>query len=527
MKTVFKRSLSVILSFILAMSVCVVSFASTEQHDPIIVVSGMGAFPLYSTDKDGNKIQVWAPSGEIIKSTVVSSLKKTVTAKGFVNGVIEALYDEMFSYIACDSDGTSINDVSIPIFDKSVDNYPDDFENSENDEDEVGVIKTLCREYGAENVYFFNYDWRLDPLEHAKDLNKYINNVLSKTNSSTVTLVPCSMGGVVTNSYLYKYGSNKISKILYCLVASRGLDMTGELFNKNIEINTDTLMEYFFSFEMGEVLVQVLISTVQAGLNYTKLGVGLDKLISMLLDRINDKAYNDLLSRTFANFPGIWALVGDEYFESAKTKMFGGEMNQLLEQKINEYHYNVQLNAEPLMKSAKSNNTDIYIIAAYGYVGAPVSKFATEQSDCLIETKNESFGATCANYGETLGNGYKAVGSVCPDESHNHVSTDCVIDASTCMFPEETWFIKNNRHVGLNTNTDCAGLVTYLISTDGADVHSNENYPQFVELNPATGKFKSLTGSEIEQTSTLKSAFSRLIYILNLIVDKIKTYFGF
>ena len=526
MKKMLKSVLSVALSLILALGVCMIAGAKSDVHDPVIVVSGMGAFPLYCVDEDGNETQVWAPSGEVIKNTVVSVLKKSVSAGGFVDGLLDALYEDMFSYIACNEDGTSINNIVFPVFDKSVDNYPEDFEGSENNEDEVGIVKALCRQYGAENVYFFNYDWRMSPLNDAVALNDFIENVKAEKGASTVTLIPCSMGGTVANAYLYKYGSSSVSKIIYSMVASKGLDMVGELFNKNITVSVDTVLEYFFSFEMGTVLVQTLISAVQAGLGYSMLGVGLDALIAKLLNAVNDKAYSELLTKTFANFPGIWAFVGDEYYESAKETMFGGNMNRDLAALTDEYHNNVMNVAEQLMSRAQSN-TDIYIIAGYGYVGAPLTEHAREQSDCLIETKNEAFGATVAKYGETLGNGYEAAGTNCSDASHRHLSTDGVIDATTGAFPEQTWFIKNNRHVGMNCETDCAGLLIFLTETDRASVDSDENYPQFIELNPVTGEFTSLTGDEVEQTNKITHAFSRLIYVIRALIDTIKKYLAF
>ena len=526
MKNLFKKSLSVILSLFLLLGVLSVAGTAAEKHDPLIVVTGMGCFPLYIVDESGNRVQVWGPNSEMIKNTIVSVLKKSVTAGGFVSGLIDGLYEELFSIVACNEDGTSKNNIVVPFFEKSVDNYPDDFENSENTEDEVGIVKTLIKQYGGENVYFFNYDWRMSPLDDADGLNDFINNVKNETGSPTVTLIPCSMGGTVANAYLNKYGSASVSKIIYSMVASKGLDMVGELFNKNITVNIDTVMEYFFSFEMSNVLVQLLISSAQAGLNYTKLGVGLDVIIAKLLNKLNDRAYNELLSKTFANFPGIWSFVGEEYYESGKKTMFVDGGNATFISLIDDYHYNVMNRAEELMTSAQNAGKDIYIIASYGYVGAPVTKYATEQTDCLIETKNESFGATCAPYGKTLGDDYTALGTVCDDASHNHVSTDGIIDASTGAFPEVTWFIKNNRHVGLSSESDCAGFVVFLTETDGATVHSDQNYPQFIELNPISGKFTSLTGDEIEQTSTLRHAFSRLITVFKALIETIKKHLG-
>lgn len=529
MKNTIKKSLSVLLSLLLVIGALSIGGFAAQSHDPIIVVSGMGAFPLYYVDENGEKLQVWAPSGDIIKDTVVSVLKKSLTEGGIVNGLLDGLYEDMFAYIACDETGKSINNIEIPLFPESVSHYPETFEDSDHDEDEVGIIKALSRQYGGDNVWFFNYDWRLDPLDDAAGLNSFIQDVKSQSGANSVTLVPCSMGGIVTNAYLYKFGHDDVSKIIYSMVASKGVDMVGRMFNREISVDINTVLEYFFSFEMGETLVQALVNAAQIGIGRSGIDDNLDRLIKKLLNAVNDKAYDELLTKTFANFPGIWAMTPDEYYDGAKESMFGGNMNAELEAKADEYHNNVITKAEELMSAAQDDGIDIYIIASYGFVGAPVTAAAREQTDCLIETKNESFGATIAKYGETLGKDYVAAGTNCADEGHDHLSGDGIIDASTAAFPETTWFIKNNRHVGMNCESDCAKLMLFLTETNGATVNSNEAFPQFNELDAITGGFSAPGEKQTPFSSFIPARFSKLAdslftlikYLINLIYQLI------
>ena len=63
-------------------------------------------------------------------------------------------------------------------------------------------------------------------------------------------------------------------------------------------------------------------------------------------------------------------------------------------------------------------------------------------ADALIDTQYTSGGATCSDYGSTLGDDY-----VCKANcGHNHLSPDNRIDASTCALPENTWFIEGQYH---------------------------------------------------------------------------------
>lgn len=502
MKTT-KRILAVLLCAVMVFSVLPTAFAA-EKTEPVIVVSGMASFPLYDAESGE---QVFGPSTKAIMNVVGDSIlpmsKSLLTGDWgyFADKCFKKIYESLFEVVSCDEKGNSRHNVEAPFFPLSVNNYSEILEN-ENDEDEQGIAKALAARFGGENVYYFNHDWRLDPLETAEKLNAFIKNVKKEKNSEKVTLVPCSMGGVVTNSYLYKYGNGDVSKIVYCLVASKGIDLVGELFSKQLEINVDSLLERLFSFERGEIFTQTLISLLQTGVEITPaLSKAVDKFVASFLSKTNDRAYSDILSVSFASMPGMWSFCPDEYYETAKKEMFPNGADKDFIKRLDEYHYNVQCKAETLMKSAKESGTEIYVTAAYGYVGFPVTEKAWEQSDCLIETKNESFGATCALYGENLGDDYKPVSTVCEDESHTHLSTDGIIDASSCLFPEQTWFVKYMKHVGFRNNSEASELLLWLVGSEGeVSVNSENGYPQFVEFNSITEKLTSLTGNEVKHS---------------------------
>lgn len=533
MKT-FKKALAFLLCVLTVFSLSSVAFAA-EKTTPVVVVSGMASFPLYDGESGE---QVYPPSTKGIMSVVGKSIlpfSKLLFAGDwdyFAEKTFKAVFDGLFEVISCDKNGNSIHNIKSPSFPLSVNNYPEIL-NHENEEDEQGVVKGLASALGGENVYFYNYDWRLDPLESAEGLHDYIENVKREKGVQKVTLVPCSMGGVVTNSYLYKYGNESVKKIVYCLVASKGLDLVGELFSKKLEIKTDALLERLFSFERGDIFTQTLISVLETGLEITpSVKAAVDKFVAAFLEKTNDKAYDELLSISFASMPGMWSFCPDEYYETAKKEMFKNGAEKAFVDRIDEYHYNVQKGAEKLITKAKESGTEVYVTASYGYVGFPVTEKAFEQSDCLVETKNESFGAACAAYGESFSEDYKAVGTVCKSETHTHVSTDGIVDASTCLLPEQTWFIKYMKHVGFKNNTEASGLLVWLVSSETPlSVNDENGYPQFTEFNNTTGKLKSLTGSEIEHSVlderfSVKARFFEFLHnlyslIMNF-VDKIK-----
>ncbi len=504
-----KRILSLILSALLLLCAAAPVSAAAAKVTPVIVVSGMGSFPMYDGEiKEEN--QVWSPQAKNILKTVGKSLLPLAKAavkrdwNGFADDTFGMIYEDLFEIVSCDETGEPLHDISYPVFPQSVDHYPDDILNSGQTEDEVAILRIMADAVGAKNVYFFNYDFRRNPTGHAEDLRAFIENVKAERGAKKVTLIPCSMGGTVVNSYLRAYGSGDIERIVYCLVASKGIDLVGELFCGNVTVKTDVLMERLFNFENGNFFTQLLLAALKTVTDASPLlEKGVDKLAKALFDATADRAYSDIFSRSLATMPGMWAFVPDEYYDDAKATMFKNGGNEVFLAKIDDYHYNVQNKAEALMQTAIDAGTEIYITASYGLVGFPMTDKAFTQSDCLIETHNESFGATVAPYGQTLGESYEATGTNCGDKAHTHLSSDGIIDATTCAFPEQTWFIKHMKHVGFPYGSEAADLLVWLVTApQPVDVRSNAAFPQFTDLHVISGKLTSLTGGKIEADKT-------------------------
>lgn len=528
MKKTTKKALSLLLSILMIFSVSAVAFAK-DTVTPVIVVSGMNSFPLTSGETGET---VWPIQTDNIMSVVKESVSPAVSMlltgdrEKYGGEIIGNVYTKLFEKVACDDEGNSLHDVDIIYFGESLDHYPEEFGEGAT-VSEGAITRSIIREIGRENVYYFNYDWRLSPMKHADDLNKLIEKAKADKGVSKVTLIPCSMGGTVTNAYLYKYGNSSIRKIVYTMSGIQGLSSVGEMFNRNIDFDVDTLMNYIFSVQKDNLKNQVLMALINTVVEaMPRVSKVTDIIIDKVLSETNDRIYNELMIKSMGKFAGLWAMVPDEYYDSAKENFFEGNIPESFEALIDSYHYNVQRNAKDLMRTAAKNGTDIYVIASYGYVGAPYTDQAMTQTDGLIETHYQSGRALTALYGETFGKNYVAAGTECGDLSHNHVSTDGIVDASTCFFPEHTWFIKYNKHVGVPIDTDCEKLMTYLaLSDDYVTVHDNEKYPQFMEFNRITGELTSLTGDKISiSIKDLDNNFIVRLYIIaDTLIRNIKT----
>ena len=96
-----KKAISLMLCVLMALSLCSAAFAANESVTPVIVVSGMGSFPLYC-DESGEAEQVFPPSAEGIVSVVGKSLLPLLKSflRGdltiFADGSFDTIYEDLF-----------------------------------------------------------------------------------------------------------------------------------------------------------------------------------------------------------------------------------------------------------------------------------------------------------------------------------------------------------------------------------------------------------------------------------------------
>lgn len=471
MNTILKKSISLLLSIIIISGLCLPAIAAekTSSGIPAINVDGIATRTIYMDPDTATERQLFYPTSEDMKNT----LKSLILPVGrflfdrnwnaFGDSFIKQA-DKMFNPIACNPDGTSKYNVSI----KKDWSLPDG--------------------YNFNRTLSFHYDWRMDPMDIAVCLNDYIQYLKQETGCEKVNLIPNSMGGNIAAAYLKLYGVADVNAIIMRSSAYQGVSMVGELFNKNVFVDKKMVLGYVGAFlkddEQGE-MISLLLSVLDV------IGVA-DKVVSFVnkfISELNERAYSEVLGDTFAYMPGIWALVPDEYYESAKTTMLDPVVNAELIRKIDRYHYEVQGKIKNILQDAIDKGITVAVISNYNLYGVPLTANVDFQTDYLIDTKYTSGGAFCAPLGGKLPAGY-AQAVAC---GHNHISPDKVIDASTCFFPEYTWFVKGMIHT--NFNNDYNELVSWILNFNGQpDVFGNAEFPQFLQRNEADNTLSPVTG---------------------------------
>ncbi len=504
-----KKILSVFLCIVIAICTTIPCFAQDEKcncgEPPIIYVAALGSGSVIRDAGTENETKLFRPeTGEVVKQflPLVPAVAKLLADKNYddFGDVLIDCVNKVFGDLTLDGNGNSKPNVTSEEF------HPE------------------SADHGLDHSYYFGYDFRLDPVENAQKLHTYIEEVKEITHHDTVRFRASSMGGVVAMSYLKLYGSADIETVIFQCCPLQGTAVAGELYNGKLEINKDALLRYgsqaLPALDNDPVagLLYILIEALEvAGVWDMLLGVA-DDLIANLQDRI----YDETLIPIFSTLPGIWSFVPDEYYESAKEYMKLDENTQSgLISKLDFYHYEVQSKAENILKTTKNTGTTVYILCGYNMQRTPLVTAYKETSDGTVDTKYASCGATCAPIGETLPADYQ-----CKDE--RYLSADRMIDASTCILPENTWFVKDMLHCKVHDGH--MELYNWMFNSDEQmTVFDNEKYPQFLQndvVNEQLTPVKNYENNVQRMWDIVKNSTS-FYNILKFLFTVIKSYLVF
>ena len=482
-----KKFLCVVLSAALfALCAAVPSAAADEAPaeppntgaPPIIVVSGMNTFPMMlDAGAEGEK-QVFPPENLNIFSMVFKILPAAFLSllTGDWNRLADRaipIVNDILGPIACDGNGDSVNGITVRKFTRSL-AYNDDYKIFEDGgSNEFAITRRAIELYGPERTYYYNYNWRLDPVGHARELRELVITAKAETGSEKVVLVPCSMGGAQVMAYLAEYGGGDIDMLVSMSSVFCGTYIASDVLSMRIAIERGNILRLIYG--MDNRFLSCFVKALD------KIGIvdGLLKIGQNIISSIKDRVFDECLGDIFATMPGLWALVQPEDYEYAKSLTLDPEKHAVLIDRIDCFYDNVSVKRGEILKAAEAEGMRIAIFSHYGISSPPVFERADAQSDGIVETCFSSGRAVVAPMGEKLPAGYAQQVTGC---GHSHLSPDGIIDASTCMFPEYTWFFKNVAHVGAVYGGDQNDCLFKLIEFEGQPtIHSDGLYPQFME----------------------------------------------
>ncbi len=480
-----KKICALVLSVVMMLTVCMPAFAAEAEKEaydgnPVVIVRGIdfGGLTYADTDEKAMTIEVW----DVINLIFDLIMGKFVLGnQSFLqDSILDAVWAVM-GPIASNPDGSSVDEnVSMKQYFGSIDEFEELTDEFFAVSGEGNLAMEIRDEIGAENVFYFTYDWRKNPEKIAAELDEMIDLALEKTGKDKVHIAALSMGGMVATSYMYYKGNEKLESVAYLSAAHNGTYVCGDALNGRIVFTEDTLETFLLSLMPNDgvdIITRILLLVAKA------LGA-----TDMLCDFLNgfvadssEAAYNGGLRDILGTAVGMWALCPDEDFASGRDFIFSGSEEKYADVLSQlEGTEKFVCSTEETIAKAYADGVKVVFTSNYNQPLIPIYPRANLNSDSTLESDLTSNFATIAPYGEKLSDEY--IAGVAPE----FISADKVIDASTCHYPDTTWFIKDADHVQFVHGSDFAAFAADLIlSEEQPTVNSFESYPRFMYVDEA------------------------------------------
>lgn len=472
------------------------SAVTTEDKEyPIIYVPGTRN-PLYADktkpSKDNRIWKIGVDVGATVKEALAPCLKEL--ALGVIRDDYTAYCDELVNTV-------------VPLFENVVLDKNGEASNGSGVEKE-SASRNYPVKHGKYYLwdYHFVYDWRLSPMEVCHQLKYHIDRVKAITGEDKVVLVGRCMGANIISAYFteyYSHATENIDNIVMYEPSNLGLDILGAIYSGQVSLDDERVDEFLNYYIENENLIEdettaELVGALVSVLTEIKtMGIA-TSLVNKLLANVKDNLIPRLLMGTFGTFPSYWSMIGEEYYEDAMEFCFDGKEEEYkgFIEKNNDWHYNVMKKLPETMKSLEEDGVPIAVLVKYNIPSYPFYENAGQQTDMVSDVYHVSYYATSAPYGEILSEDY-----INGLSDKRYISPDKMIDASTCLFPDSTWFFKNISHDPFPASID--KLIMEFIHSNGTlTVFDNENYPQYMKYNPEDQTIAPLSEDDNDKENT-------------------------
>ena len=483
MKNFFKKSLSVLLSLCLLFSLSAVAFAAHEKEKtPVILIPGFGQSETLVYDDDGNylgDISTFELSGlktetlvkNIIKDLLIPLSKSAITrTDAELSLAAKKFMHELFKPFELNDDGTAVYNKKVRVFDKPY------AELSKEEQETIYSNVSLDSLSEYDDVrYYYTYDTFGSVKDAADGLHDYLHNVvLAQTKAQKVNLVPISQGGAVLIQYLDSYPEDYkyIKKIVNMIPAFDGSQIVGDILLDNVRI-----------YDIERLHREILPAILDGDLGY-ELSLALRLALSSdTQEKVLKAALEEARDMLAKKSSMMWALCPSGSYDEARDLLLSDEKYAAVRAETEAFS-KARKNFPETLKSLMESGVYVHIIASYnmGYFMAPLFDCFEADADNLLSPASSTIGAVSAPFGKTLGENYVSPNTYCKNASHNHISPDNKIDASTGLLPENTWYFKSVSHMGMNSREDVKNFAAELVMDDDVkDIYTFPGHSQFTD----------------------------------------------
>lgn len=483
-----KKIISVLLAVSMILSCCAVFASAAEVKtecggncdiSPSIVVHGIGQSNVwalddngdYLTDEDGERISCFPAIfdvGSIVKKVLFPVLLTLFTQHdlGLSNALCDVVRDA-FAVNMCDENGKNTGNIELETYPYSV------AECSEYEKEQIYdniPLQAYSEIAGEDHLYYYAYNSFGNLQQTVDGLYEFIQMVKADTGHDKVNIVPISMGGSVANGLLEYYPDvmDDLEKVVYIVPALNGSTIVGDVYTKDLAfLDADFLYNGFLETLMDEAdarMIEVIARILP------------DEVFLGVLNNVADCLIEDVA----ANITSLWGLCPKEDYPAASAKLLADKPEI---KKQTDRYYQAQVNSLANIQKLVDKGVEVYNIVDYD---APLyhigNSWNEDNADGVIHLSSTAMGVHSALVGETLPEGYNQANTSanCSDPSHNHISPDKVVDASTGLLPDTTFYFDGQNHEKTARNDIIISLATKLLATDEiTSVYSSEDYPQF------------------------------------------------
>ena len=346
--------------------------------------------------------------------------------------------------------------------------------------------------------YTFSYDWRKDPLEVADELDAYIEAVCEMTGHQQVGLLGRCLGSNFVMAYLAKYGDKgRIKGVGFDAGMVYGHTAMSESISGKFQTDGDSINRYLTDFRINYDLeyddwVLEMIDFLERSHVLEGVGVAVKETI---YEKMVEGVTRALALATYFTIPSYWSCVSAADYDDALLYVFGPEGSEKrlqyagLIEKIEGYNTVVRQHIDEILTDFAAKGGNVGVFAKYGYQMTPICRSRNLVSDDYTSVYNASLGATTSELYNTLPDDYiraqqeKGCGA--------YISPDRQIDASTCLFPDSTWFMKGICH---GNWIDLEEALLYTVAIADRQLTVNDfAYTQFLVPSKETGAPEPMT----------------------------------
>lgn len=497
MKHFMKKSLSITLALIMLLTSlsCVTAFAADKcdcGYAPSIVIPGIFQCDVRYLDENGNEmlnsegVPYEAPffmesSNEIVKMALEEALlplaSLLITQEDKEERAAKAISDvlgkALLSNLELDKYGQPIKNIK-------ADEYKTSLANLTKEQREWALDNVPLNAYaqiaGLDHLYYHSFLHTGNIYDAAMGVYELIQIAKEETGHDKVNLVPISQGGSLENALMQIYKdkgeefSDDINRVCYVVPAADGAYVLGDIYRYGVIDDDDALYGY---------MLPALLGQEQELLAYA-ITILLRIFPTADLNNILDTAVNTLVEDYLEYSTCLWGLIPSKDYPELRERFLTDEEDAIIREQT-DWYYNAQVNAKDYILEAQAKGVEFFDLVDYNYTSYKIfDSWDDLNGDGIIHLDSESFGATSVAVGVPLAKDYVQANTYCTDPTHNHIDEERLVDASTGILCESTFFFKGQNHEATARNDVVMRLAIRILTDEGfTSVYSDPAYPQF------------------------------------------------